>query len=120
MAGMAGDEHELPFANRLRAPGEEVLHLRRLAILVGTEQAHVEVEAGELEVVGIAAEERDLAFGGEDEADVGVLLRPVEVVRAALEERDDVAPQAGLLERLLLDRCHRLAAGGEGVVGRHP
>ena len=97
-----------------------MLHLRRLAVLVGPEQAHVEIEAGKLEVVGIAAEEGDLAFGSEDEADVGVLLRPVEVIGAALEERDDVASQAGLLERLLLDRRHRLAAGGEGVVSRHP
>ena len=41
---------------------------------------------------------------GEDQPDVGVLLEAIEVVLPALVERDHVAAQAGLVERLLLDR----------------
>ena len=51
-----------------------------LAVLVGAEEADVEVVAGELEVVGVAAEEGDGELGGEDEADVGVFLVGVEVI----------------------------------------
>ena len=51
-----------------------VLELRRLAVLVGAEEADVEVVARVLEVVRIAAEEGDVELGGEHQADVGVFL----------------------------------------------
>ena len=57
---------------------------RRLAVLVGADERDVQVVAGELEVVGVAAEEGDVELGGEDEPDVGVLLVEVEVVLASL------------------------------------
>ena len=76
------------------APLQVVLDLGRLAVLVDAEEADVEVVARILEVVRIAAEEGDLLLRGEDQAHVGVLLEAIEVILAALVERDDVAAQA--------------------------
>ena len=104
-AGMAGDEDELAVLRARRAPLEVMLGVGGLAVLVGAEEADVEVVAGILEVVGIAAEEGDVELGREDEPDVGVLLVRVEVVLPALIERDHVAAQAGLVVRFLLDRA---------------
>ena len=73
------------------------LNLRRLAILVNAEKTHIEVEARKLEVVRIAAEERDLLLRREDQADVGVAFETVEMIRAALPERDHIRAQTGLI-----------------------
>ena len=62
-------------------PGE------RLAVVVDTEQRHVEAVAREREVVGIAAVERGVELGREHEADVGELLVEIEVILRALIER---------------------------------
>ena len=75
----------------------------RRVVLVDAEQREVEIVAREGEVVGIAAEERHLLLGREDEPDVGVLLVAVEPVLRALVERDDVGAQAGLVEAFLFD-----------------
>ena len=72
-----------------------MLGAHRNAVLVGAEEREVEVVARIGEVVGIAAEERHLLLGREDEADVGVLLVAIEPVLRALVERDDVGAQAG-------------------------
>ena len=56
---------------------------------------------------------------GEDEADVGVFLVAIEVILAALVERDHVAAQAGLVERFLLDGGHDGPAGGERLGRLH-
>ena len=79
-ARVAGDEHQLAVLRPGLAPFEVVLELGRLVVLVDAEEADVEVVARVLEVVRVAAEEGDLLLGGEDEADVGVLLEPVEVI----------------------------------------
>ena len=111
---MAGDEHQFAVARAGLAPLQVMRRLRGLAVLVGAEQADVEVEARVLEVVRVAAEEGDLLFGREDQPDVGVFLVAVEVILAALVEGDHVAAQAGLVERLLFDGGHDRAAGLEG------
>ena len=59
-----------------------VLDLGRLAVLVNAEEADVEVVAGILEVVRIAAEEGDRLLRGEDQPHVGIFLVAIEVVRA--------------------------------------
>ena len=61
-----------------------MLDLRRLVVFVGPEEADVEVVAGIFEVVGVAAEERDVEFGSEDQPDVGVFFVAVQVVLAPL------------------------------------
>ncbi len=104
-----------PSSAPVRAPLEVMRGTGGLAVLVGAEEADVEVVARVFEVVGVAAEEGDVELGGEDEPDVGVLLEGVEVILAPLVERDDVAPQPGLVERLLLDGRHRPALGDGGL-----
>ncbi len=102
----------------------------RLAFLVGAEEGHVQVVARVGEVVGVAAVERGLLLGGEDQLDVGILLVAVEPVFAALVEGDHVGAQAGLFQahaldlgdgRLLgvvgFDRVHALLDGGEHLGG---
>ena len=115
---MARDEDELAILGAVLAPLQVMRRPGGLAVLVGPEEADVEVVAGILEVVRIAAEKRRGEFGGEDQADVGVFLEGVEMVLPALIERDHVAAQAGLVGRFLLDLGHRLPPGllGRGVV----
>ena len=119
MAGVARHKDKIARGNRLPAPREVVRHTCRLAVFVGPEEADVEVVAGKLEVVGIAAKECDLLLGREDEPHVGIFLGSVKMVEATLMERDHVAPQAGGGERLLLDLRHHLAAGSKRLGRRH-
>jgi hypothetical protein len=120
-SGMARDEREFAVARAGSAPLEEVLELHRLIVLIDAKEADIEVVAGELEIVGIAAEEGDVFFGGEDEADVGVFFILVEMIFAALKERDDVAAKLGLFELVFFDRIDDGAAGflsiGSGLAG---
>ena len=88
--------------------------LRGVAVLVSAEQADIEVKAGVFKVVGVAAVERNLLFGREHEADIRVFLIAVEVVLASLVERDHLAAQAGLLQRLLFNGGARGPAGLKG------
>ena len=111
LARVAGDEDQLAVGRPGRRPLQVVLDLGRLAVLIDAEEADVEVVAGILEIVRIAAEEGGVLLGGEDQPHVGVLLVAVEMVQPAVVERDHVAPQAGLLDRFLLDRVHDRAAG---------
>ena len=114
LARVPGDEDEVAVLRTGGAPLQVMSGPRGLAVLVGAEEADVEVVARVLEVVGVAAEEGDGELGGEDEPDVGVFLEGVEVVAAAVVERDDVAPKTRLVRRLLLDRRHRSSLGDGG------
>ena len=117
---MPRHEHEVAVGHAVVGPRQMVLHPGRPSMLVGAEEADVEVEPGKLEVVGVAAKEGDLLLRREDQPHVGVLLRAVEVVGASLIERDHVTPQSGRRQRLLFDLGHRRPAGGEGRFSRHP
>src|SRR6266536_2028881 len=94
---MAGDENQLIVGSAGLAPLQIVLELDLLVIFIDTEEADIEVVAGVFEIVGVAAEEGDVFFGREDEADVGVLFELIEVILAALKERDDDAAEASLV-----------------------
>lgn len=83
----------------------------RLAVFVDAKERHVEVVVRELEVVGVAAKEGDVLLGGEDQADVSVFFVAVEVVLAALEERDHVAAEAGFVRLFFFDGVGHRAAG---------
>jgi hypothetical protein len=89
-AGMAEDEDRLALGRAGGAPRQVVLGAKGLALVVDAEEAAIEVEAGELEVVSVAAEEGGLLLG-EDQPHVGVGAIAVEVVLPALEEGDDLA-----------------------------
>jgi hypothetical protein len=73
--------------------------VHRLVVLVDAEERDVEVVARIREVVVIAAKKSDLLFGREDNAEVGILLEPIQPVLPAVVERDDVAPEPGLCAR---------------------
>jgi hypothetical protein len=114
---VAGDEDQVPLPAAVRAPIEPVLGPQRGAVLVDTEETHVEGVARILEVVRVAAEEGRLLLGGHHQTHVRVALVAVQVVAAALIERDHLAEQAGRLFGLALDlRAH--AAPGRAGLGR--
>ena len=96
-----------------------VVHPCGPAVFVGPEQADVEVVARELEVVGVAAEERDLLLRCEYQPHIGVLLGAIEVICSPLPESHHVAPQARRCERLLFDLGHHRPAGSKRLIGRH-
>src|SRR5258708_38467817 len=106
---MAGYENEIAILSAGLAPLEIVSRMHRFVVLIRAEETDVEIVAGILEVVGIAAEEGDADFRGEDEAHVGVFLVAVEVVLTALEKRHYIAAKSGFLHRLLLDGAHHRA-----------
>ena len=99
---MSGDECEFAIACARRRETQEILHLCRFVIFVGTEQADVEVVARELEVVRVAAVKSDLLLGRKYQTNVRVALEAIEVIRAALPERDDVRAQTRAILRFLL------------------
>ena len=104
---MAGDESEIALARAVRRPFEVVLGARRLVVLVGAQEGDVEVVAGEVEVVGVAAEEGDGELGSEHQPHVLEALVAIEVVDAAVVERDHVAAQLLVVGcAFLLDRRH--------------
>ena len=55
-ARITGDEHRLAGLRRRRPPGQMVRRRCRLAVLVQPHEGAIEVVAGEVEIVGIAAE----------------------------------------------------------------
>jgi len=79
-AGVAADEHQLVGIRPVRTPGEVMRRLGGFVVLVDAEKGHVEAVARVLEVIRIAAEVGDVAFGSEDEPDVGVFLVAIKVV----------------------------------------
>ena len=65
--------------------------LGRLVVFVGAQHAHVEVVAREIEIVGIAAEERHRQFRREYQAHILVTVVLVYIVDAAVIQIDHVA-----------------------------
>ena len=96
-----------------------MLDLGWLAVFVGAKEADIEIEARILEVIRVAAVEGGLLLGREDQAHIGILLEAVKVILAALVERDDIAAQACLVERFLLQFRHHAATGEEGFLVGH-
>ena len=116
---MPGHEDQLVVADAARAPAQVMLDFGRLIILIDPEETDVEIEAGVLEVVRIAAEKGDVLLWREDQAHVGVLLVAIEVIQPALIEGHDVASHSRLLQRLFLDGVHhRLARPLLRLLGR--
>src|SRR5207249_2001294 len=93
--GVTGDERQIALFCWCFGEWKKVGELRRLAVLVDAHERDVEVIARELEVVGVAAEERDGELGREDEPHVLPALVLVERVLAAVVEGDDVAAHGG-------------------------
>ncbi len=114
---MAGDEHQLPIGRALRIPLEIVLAPNGLPILIHAEQREIQVVARVCEVVGIAAEERDLLLRRKNNPHIGVLLVAIQPVFPALIQRHHVGAEAGLLQALALNGGDHVLALGEFLLG---
>ena len=110
---MAGDEYQLAIGRAFRIPLEIVAALDGLAVLIHAEQREIQIVAGIGEVVGIAAEERDLLLRREDDPHIRVFLVAIQPVFPALIQRDHVGAEAGLLQAFALDGGDRVLALGE-------
>src|SRR5258707_9815845 len=91
-AGMARGEGQIA-GLRIRRRITQIagFAVERAAVTIDPHIADIEVVARELEIVGIAAEERDRLLGREHQPHVLVTAALVESVEAALIERDDGA-----------------------------
>ena len=78
-AGITGDENEVAILDAGGGPLEVVVEVHGLIVLIDAEEADVQIVAGILEIVGVAAEKGGVEFGREDQAHVGVLLIFVEM-----------------------------------------
>ena len=117
VGGVAGDEDEFVLGDAIGGEFEEVVDVRGLVVFVGAHEGDVEAVAGVFEVVGVAAEEGGLEFGGEDEADVGVAFVAIEVVEGAAVESDDGGVIAGFLQGFVFDGGEDGVAGFDGGIG---
>src|SRR5437016_5526439 len=116
---MAAHESQLAVLGPVRIPFQEMLDLRRLAILVSAEDADIEIEARIFEVIRIAAVKGGLLLRSENEPDVVVAFETIEVVSAALVKGDHVGAQSRFLFALLFDFRDDLLAGRGGLLRRH-
>jgi hypothetical protein len=117
LSRVAGHEHELTLLGAFGLPREaDLLRVGRLAALVGAQEREVEPPARIAEVVGVAAEVSALAVRHGDETQIVEVVVAVELVAAALIERDDLVLLGGIrgLGRLL----DGLGAA-RGDLGRH-
>ena len=87
-AGIAGDKDRLAVLGRRRAPDQMIRRLDGLAVFVEPHERAIEVIAGKVEIVRIAAEEGRLAFRREHQPDIGIFAIGVKLVLATLIQRD--------------------------------
>src|SRR6516164_6782399 len=97
-----------------------MLHLGWLSVFVGAEQADVEVIARIFKIIRIATKECDLFLRGEDEPDIRVFFRTIQVVLSTTVKRDYLALQPSFIFRLFLDGSHDGAPGPERFLIGHP
>src|SRR5687768_14184019 len=90
-AGMAGNKNQLPIFRAGLRPFEIVVHFRGLIVFINANERHVDVEAREVEVVGVAAKKGSLKLRDKYQPDITESLVAVKIVLASLIERDDVA-----------------------------
>ena len=88
-----------------------MLRVHWLAVLVHTEEADIQVVSRILEVIRIAAEERDTLLRREHQPHIGVTLVTVEMVLAAIVKSNHIAAQARLVAGFTLDIVDGCPAG---------
>ncbi len=118
-------EDRLARFRTLGAPTEGVGRHRGLAVLVRTQERHVEVVPGEIEVVGVATERGDVHLRGEDHAQVFEALVAKEQVLAPVVQVHEfaagavhVVSDAGLFERVRHRVERRVKLLGRHALGR--
>ena len=118
-SGVAGDKYQIVFLRPAFAPFEEVRRFGRLTVLVSSEECHIEVHAGKLEVIDIPTERGNGFLGREHQPNVSVFLVAVEVVNAAVIECDDIGSKPRFVERFLFDPGHHGSSGGKSLSSGH-
>src|SRR5882724_3321785 len=108
---MAGNENQLSITHAGFGPLEIIFNLERLTVLINSHQRHVDIEAREVEVIGIAAEECGLKLRHKHYANVVVAFVAIQIVLTTLIESYYIAMQTGCLIRFGLDRTNSSAAG---------
>ena len=103
---MSGNEHQLARARPREINFQMVRRPCRLAVLVRAQNGEVERPARKLEVIGIAAERRDIGFRREHQPHVVVALVLIEKILASLIEGHGLA-----FERAFARARPRLLAG---------
>ena len=116
---MTGHEHEFAVCSSLGVPVEIVVRCHRLVVLVHPEERHIDIIAGEGEVVGVTAEECDLHLGRHYQSYVGVLLVTIEPVLASLVHRYDICLKAGCFFCFFADLGRYGFAGIKCLLRRH-
>src|SRR5437016_12668680 len=110
---MPRNENQIIFRRAFLAPLEIMLELRRLPVLVGAEEANIQIIAWILEIIRVTAEEGNLLLGRENKANIGVALELVKVIKTALIKSHDITPQPCFVLRLLFNLGHHGPAGLE-------
>src|SRR6185369_14343986 len=106
----ARHENKIAFLDAGGGPLEVMLRFYWLTVFVNANERHVDVEAREVEVVRIAAEERGLKLRHEHETNVCVLLVTIEIVLSTLVKRNDIRVKSGGFGRLRFDRSNLRAS----------
>ena len=105
-SGMAGRKGQLARPHVLHGVAQVVCRaVERMVVGIDAKIGHVEVVAGEFEIVGVAAKERDGHFRGEDEPNILVAPVAVEIVDAAVIEVDDIASYIAVAARTFARDC---------------
>ena len=92
-----------------------MLQLGWPVVLVGAKQANIQIVTGVLIIIRIAAEKRRLLLRGKNQPHIGVFFVTIKMILCALVERDDVAAQAGFVERLFFNLGLDRTACGKSV-----
>src|SRR5207302_3484703 len=102
-----------------RIPFQVVLNFCGLPVFISTENADIEIEAGILEIVGIATVKSHLLFRRENNPDVVVTFVTVKMIEPALIKRDDIGAEAFFVFAFLLDLRDRVLTRLTGDLWRH-
>src|SRR5881227_2506648 len=95
-----------------------MLGMYRLTVLVHSKKCDIQVVAGKLKIIGIAAKKRHLKFGRKDQPHVGVFFETIKMIQGAGVERDYIAADVGSGGTLFFDGSHSsfASSGGGSVV----
>jgi hypothetical protein len=127
-AGAARDEHRGALDRTIGLPGEVGRRRRRGAVLVQADEGRIDGEAGEAEIIQVAAEGRGPVLGREGQPDVRVFLVGVELELTAPVQSHDLTALVRITGAgFLFDPARfRVTGAGEGLArqsgadGVHP
>ena len=121
-AGVSRYKYQISIFRPVCAPVQVVRGGYGLVVGVRPQQADIEIEAGEVEIVRIAAELRGRKLRREHQTHVGIALVAVQIVDPAVVQRNQIAAQAWIRSaaflQLRLFCIERFVRGIAGFAGR--